>query len=121
MPDEELDFSKNFKKSSSTESSDPQQRGVNNSKRHRPVLQRQQRQSSEETETSLRGNVHFKEAPEYFEVAQKNAAGTSRTAYDLVKNVVSEKQQTLSTQQSANLLKNGPIHGTVEYSVIIDS
>ena len=36
---------------------------------NRPVLQRQQRQSSEETESSsVKGNVHFKEVPEYFEV-----------------------------------------------------
>ena len=37
----------------------------------RPVLQRQQRQSSEETNESGRSaNVHFKEDPEYFEVKE---------------------------------------------------
>ena len=42
--------------------------------RCRPVLQRQQRQSSEETTESGRSaNVHFKEDPEYFEPTGKAA------------------------------------------------
>ena len=43
---------------------------------NRPVLQRQQRQSSEETESSVKGNVHFKEVPEYFEVDNRYVAYT---------------------------------------------
>ena len=59
---------------------------------NRPVLQRQQRQSSEETEGgSTKGNVHFKEAPEYFEDNQKQLAhGPRHGIYDTLKNVVTE-------------------------------
>ena len=46
----------------------------------RPLLQRQQRQSSEETEvSSLRGSVHFKEDPEYFENAAASKAIVATT------------------------------------------
>ena len=47
----------------------------------RPLLQRQQRQSSEETEvSSLRGSVHFKEDPEYFENAAASKAIVATTS-----------------------------------------
>ena len=46
----------------------------------RPLLQRQQRQSSEETEvSSLRGSVHFKEDPEYFDNAAASKAIVATT------------------------------------------
>ena len=70
-------FTKFSNKSSSTDSG-AGQNGATSAAIHkrRPVLQRQQRQSSEDTEvSSLRGNVHFKEDPEYFEAVQKNARG----------------------------------------------
>ncbi len=58
----------------------------------RPVLQRQQRQSSEETTTESvksSANVHFKEDPEYFEPQP-------RKIYDPVKTVVSLKNSSPS-------------------------
>ena len=48
---------------------------------NRPVLQRQQRQSSEETESSVKGNVHFKEVPEYFEVDNRYEAYIQKSMY----------------------------------------
>ena len=67
---------------------EPAENGQPRGSRCRPVLQRQQRQSSEETTESGRsiGNVHFKEDPEYFEDSKAVRVGI----YDPVKNVVSE-------------------------------
>ena len=59
---------------------------------NRPVLQRQQRQSSEESGTSsVKGNVHFKDVPEYFEDNRKPIGGQRHGIYDTLKNVVTEK------------------------------
>ena len=62
---------------------------------NRPVLQRQQRQSSEESGTSsIKGNVHFKDVPEYFEDNRKPPIGGQRHGiYDTLKNVVTEKAE----------------------------
>ena len=59
---------------------------------NRPVLQRQQRQSSEESGTSsIKGNVHFKDVPEYFEENRKPIGVPRHGIYDTLKNVVTEK------------------------------
>ena len=56
-----------FYQRSTSEESEQVNKAVASQKRPpRPVLQRQQRQSSEESNRSA--NVHFKEDPEYFEV-----------------------------------------------------
>ena len=50
----------------------------------RPVLQRQQRQSSEETtESSRSANVHFKEDPEYFEAKDSDIYGKIAVSSEL--------------------------------------
>ena len=51
----------------------------------RPVLQRQQRQSSEETTESGRSaNVHFKEDPEYFEAKDSDIYGKIAVSSELL-------------------------------------
>ena len=76
-------------KSSSTDSDQVGQHGgasvTSTNHKRRPLLQRQQRQSSEDTEvSSLRGNVHFKEDPEYFEAVQKNARGHEQRSSEVI-------------------------------------
>ena len=80
-------FTKFSNKSSSTDSDQVGGRAGQPAAIHkrRPVLQRQQRQSSEDTEvSSLRGNVHFKEDPEYFEAVQKNARGHEQRSSEVI-------------------------------------
>ena len=91
-------------KSSSTDSDQVGQHGgasvTSTNHKRRPLLQRQQRQSSEDTEvSSLRGNVHFKEDPEYFEaVLQKNARGQA-------------EQRSSSSVITANAATDGTVGG----------
>ena len=81
----------------------------------RPVLQRQQRQSSEETNESGRSaNVHFKEDPEYFEdktssnvksdiyESLKKVKGASKTAASMVQSSIA-KGQTVNRQYGSRL------------------
>ena len=81
-------FTKFSNKSSSTDSDQVGGGGAGQPAaihKRRPVLQRQQRQSSEDTEvSSLRGNVHFKEDPEYFEAVQKNARGHEQRSSEVI-------------------------------------
>ena len=96
-------FTKFSNKSSSTDSDQVGGGGAGQPAaihKRRPVLQRQQRQSSEDTEvSSLRGNVHFKEDPEYFEaVLQKNARGQA-------------EQRSSSSVITANAATDGTVGG----------
>ena len=81
----------------------------------RPVLQRQQRQSSEETNESGRSaNVHFKEDPEYFEEkisssvksdiceSLQKAKGASKTAASMVQSSIA-KGQKINRQYGSHL------------------
>ena len=101
-------FTKFSNKSSSTDSDQVGQHGgasvTSTNHKRRPLLQRQQRQSSEDTEvSSLRGNVHFKEDPEYFEaVLQKNARGQA----------AEQRSSSSEVVITANAATNGTVGGS---------
>ena len=101
-------FTKFSNKSSSTDSDRVGQHGgasvTSTNHKRRPLLQRQQRQSSEDTEvSSLRGNVHFKEDPEYFEaVLQKNARGQA----------AEQRSSSSEVVITANAATNGTVGGS---------
>ena len=113
-------------KSSSTDSDQVGQHGgasvTSTNHKRRPLLQRQQRQSSEDTEvSSLRGNVHFKEDPEYFEAVQKNARGQEQRSSQSEVVITANAAGGAVGPAPAALVKNNMVSGGVGDEIKISS